>query len=144
MYITQEPVSLVEFLGKGTDTACGAGSLFVGRVRDHHEGRVVKGICYECYPSMAERAITDLVERIRLKYGVLGLRVRHRIGWLEVGEIALVVAVESVHRSEAFEALRETVEAIKAQVPIWKREIFADGGVEWVGGQKSREGVSCA
>ncbi|MGF1468525.1 MAG: molybdopterin converting factor subunit 1 [Sandaracinaceae bacterium] len=117
----------------------GAGAIaaFLGTVRDHHAGRSVTGLEYTAYRSMAEREMVRIVEE--LEEGAAGLRlaVHHRLGDLQVGEIAVICAASSPHRGAAFEGGRRLIDEIKARVPIWKRERGPDG-VAWVGWEDAR------
>ena len=105
---------------------------FVGIVRNHDHGRVVKSLYYDCYLSMADRMIQTLIEEAKNQWDVDHIHVLHRVGSLKVGEAAVVIAVSSAHRAEAFSACRFMIEEIKRSVPIWKKEIFENGSSEWV------------
>ena len=132
MYITNEPIDLGDFFSFTPAKSCGAVATFAGIVRDHDHGRPVKKLYYDCYASMAELMITTFVEEAKNQWGVNEIRVSHRIGGLEIGEVAVAISVSSTHRTEAFEACRFMIEGIKKKVPIWKKEIFEDGMSEWV------------
>lgn len=111
----------------------GAIALFVGAVRntDHDQG--VRGLSYSAHPS-AEAELRRVAEMIAEKFSnVLGIAAVHRVGDLAVGDLAVVTAVACPHRSEAFDACRELIDVLKASVPIWKHQRFADGTSEWVG-----------
>jgi len=112
--------------------AGGADVFFAGVVRDHDDGRSVSGIEYVAYPS-AGQVLRDTAEAIAARPGVLAVAVSHRIGELAIGDAALVAAVSCAHRGEAFAACADLVDAIKAALPVWKRQVFADGSDEWVG-----------
>ena len=115
---------------------CGGFVYFEGRVRDHHEGRTVTGLHYEAYRELAVKEGRRLVREIAAKYGVRAAAI-HAIGDLSPGDLAVWVGAAAPHREQAFAACRELIDAIKAQVPIWKRETYANGKSEWV------EGCSC-
>lgn len=115
---------------------CGGFVFFEGRVRDHHEGRTVTGLHYEAYRELAVKEGRRLVREIAAKYGVHAAAI-HAIGDLVPGDLAVWVGAAAPHREQAFAACRELIDAIKAHVPIWKRETYADGKREWV------EGCSC-
>ena len=132
MYVTREPIVLESFFSWSSRPACGAAASFVGMVRDHDHGRPVKALFYECYVSMAEKMIATVIEGSKKRWEVDEVRVSHRIGFLEVGETAVAIAVSAAHREEAFAACRFMIEQIKIKVPIWKKEIFEDGASEWV------------
>ena len=131
-FITTKPVFPEAFFVRKPDLACGGLSTFFGIVRNHHLGREVKSLYYECYVPMANRRIFEIRSQTKEKYGLTDLHILHRIGHLEVGEIALAVYAAAAHRAEAFDACQETVERIKKEVPVWKKEFFADGTHEWV------------
>ena len=83
---------------------------------------------------MAEKQIQQIMEKVKREYGVDDVRVVHRIGWLEVGEAAVAITVSAPHRQEAFSACRQVMDQIKKRIPIWKKEVYADGTGEWVMG----------
>lgn len=108
----------------------GARVTFTGCVRNHDEGQGVTHLEYSAHPQAAQflrRATDEAVAG----FPVDSVYVRHRVGHLEIGDIALLVIVDSAHRREAFEAAMTIVDTIKAQVPIWKDQYFTDGSHEW-------------
>jgi molybdopterin synthase catalytic subunit len=107
-------------------------ALFVGAVRNHDDGRQVTDLAYEAHPRSAAE-IERVAAEVAAVEPVRAIAVTHRIGHLRVGDLAVVVAVGAVHRAEAFAACRRLIDDIKAQVPIWKHQIFEDGAAEWVG-----------
>ncbi|WP_026928499.1 molybdenum cofactor biosynthesis protein MoaE [Glycomyces tenuis] len=109
----------------------GAVVTFSGNVRDHDHGRGVTALGYEGHPS-AEAILREIAEEIAARPGVHGVAVSHRVGDLAIGDAALVAAVSAEHRKEAFEACADLVDEVKARLPIWKHQFFADGGDEWV------------
>lgn len=129
--ITQEPILLKDFISE-PPPSCGGSAFFAGRVRNHHEGKRVERLFYECYEPMAEKEILRIIEEVRRETGVESLRAIHRTGRLEIGEIAVAIEAHSAHRDEAFRACRSVIELIKRDVPIWKKEIYSDGGESWV------------
>ena len=112
----------------------GAGGVvsFTGLVRDSDGGRAVTELEYVAHPD-AEVALRRVAESIAADLPVRALAAVHRVGVLGVGEVAVVVAASAPHRGEAFEAARRLIDDLKATVPIWKRQVFADGEQEWVG-----------
>ena len=132
MHITREPISMDAFLKEKPAASCGASVYFIGTVRNHQDGKSVKNLYYECYESMADKQITAVVDYVKRAYGADRIRVLHRVGWLEVGDVAVMIEANSVHRQEAFAACRAVIEEIKKKVPIWKKEIDEDGTSEWV------------
>ena len=105
---------------------------FLGTTRNDNDGRRVLYLEYEAYEGMAEKMLGHIAEEISQRWGITDVSIAHRFGRLEIGEISLVVAVASPHRQEAFQACLYTVDRIKQNVPIWKKEVFEDGEV-WVG-----------
>ena len=134
--ISDTALSLDAYLAAVDDARAGAVTTFLGRVRDHDPdaaGEVV-ALEYSSHPD-AERILRDLAERA-VAAGVSGeaiVAVSHRIGRLPVGSAAVVVAVAAAHRDEAFVVCREIIEAIKRELPIWKRQVEADGTTAWKG-----------
>ena len=104
---------------------------FLGTTRDDTDGRRVLYLEYEAYEGMAEKMLARIADEIRERWGIADVSIAHRFGRLEIGEVSLVVAVASPHRSEAFAACQYAVDRIKQNVPIWKKEVFEDGEV-WV------------
>ncbi|MFZ3451758.1 molybdenum cofactor biosynthesis protein MoaE [Arthrobacter sp. 7Tela_A1] len=110
----------------------GAVVTFSGIVRNHDGGRDVASLGYSAHPT-AGAVIADVAAETARKYDGVRIWVAHRTGPLEIGDAALVAAVASAHRGTAFAACAELVDTVKAQVPVWKEQVFADGTVEWVG-----------
>ncbi len=105
----------------------GAVVTFLGVVRDSSRGRKVTAIEFHAYEEMAVREMARIEEEVRRRWPGIEVDIVHRIGYLKIGEAALLVAVASPHREEGFAALRLAVERLKASVPIWKKEIYVDG-----------------
>ena len=141
--IREEPLSLDEAVVAVSHAGAGAVATFVGVVRDHNEGRAVTLLQYEAYGTMAERELASILgESARAREGVR-VFAAHRVGKLSVGDIAVVCAASAVHRGEAFDACRLLIDAIKARLPIWKREHGPDGPY-WVGWADARCGIEHA
>jgi molybdopterin synthase catalytic subunit len=126
------PISVDRLLEKVRDPAVGGIGLFLGVVRDHDEGQGVSSLDYTAHPSAAT-VLAGCAERVAAAHDVLSVAVEHRVGHLEVGDLAVVVAVGAVHRAAALEACRQLIDDLKAEVPIWKEQSFSTGAVEWVG-----------
>ena len=109
----------------------GAHVVFCGVVRDHDHGKAVLDLFYEAHPSAAD-VIADVAGRFAALPGVAALAVSHRIGQLAIGDVALVAAVSTAHRQDAFEICARLVDEVKKSLPIWKLQHFADGTDEWV------------
>jgi molybdopterin synthase catalytic subunit len=136
-YLTSDPIDLGPLLDSVQSPARGGIASFLGTVRDHHRGRAVLRLDYSAYAPMAVAELGRIVAEAELRWDV-GVAVQHRIGQLEIGDVAVAIAVASGHRDEAFVACRYVIEELKRRVPIWKKEYFADGTVEWVGGAAGR------
>ena len=126
------PLDVAEVVAALDDEASGGLTLFVGRVRDHDGGRDVDGLDYSAHPT-AEAKLREVCERVADEYDVHGVAAVHRVGVLEIGDIAVVVATSAAHRGEAFAASRSLIDTLKDEVPIWKHQRFTDGSDEWVG-----------
>jgi molybdopterin synthase catalytic subunit len=111
--------------------ACGGIDLFVGTVRDSTKGRKVLKLEFEAYEKMAISEMQKLSEMAMQRWPVQRVAIHHRTGILQVGEVAVIIAVAAAHRDAAFDACRFLIDTLKKTVPIWKKEIFEDGEV-WV------------
>ena len=130
--LRDSPLDVAEVLGALADEGSGGLTLFVGRVRDHDHGIDVRGLEYSAHPTALEslrRVCTDVAEQ----YDVHAVAALHRTGRLAIGDIAVIVATASAHRGTSFDASRALIDTLKAEVPIWKHQQFADGSDEWVG-----------
>lgn len=130
--ISDEPLSVDSVLASLEDPTAGGLVLFVGRVRDHDHGQGVTGLSYSAHPSALER-LQDVCDRVAGEYDVTGVAAVHRVGDLDIGDLAVVVATTAGHRGSSFEASRALIDTLKAEVPIWKHQRFSDGSDEWVG-----------
>jgi molybdopterin synthase catalytic subunit len=121
------------------DARCGGYAAFEGWVRDHNEGQRVLRLEYEAYEALGEkegeRIIAEAVER----YGVVAARCVHRLGELQIGDLAVWVGVSAPHRDEAFAACRYIIDEVKHRVPIWKKERYVDGDSGWVNCERCTE-----
>jgi len=129
--LVRAPIDLVSL--QATSPADGALCLFVGVVRDENAGRPVLHLEYEAYEEMALRLMEEIADETRRRWPVTDVRIVHRLGRLAIGEASVAVAVASPHRAEAFAACRHAIDTLKATVPIWKKESYADGAV-WLEG----------
>jgi molybdopterin synthase catalytic subunit len=137
--ISAEPISVDDCIRAVEHPAAGGIDVFIGKVRNHSDGQAVTVLEYEAYVSMAEKEMQRIAAEIAAKIPGVRLGVVHRVGRLEVGDIAVVCAASAPHRDEAFRACRLLIDEIKARVPIWKRE-HGSTGVSWVGWQDARTG----
>ncbi|KAL4617496.1 molybdopterin synthase catalytic subunit-like [Arapaima gigas] len=112
--------------------SCGAVALFIGTTRDNFEGKKVVQLEYEAYPSMAESELKKIFTKIREKWPtVQHISVHHRLGIVPVTEASVVIGISSPHRTESLEAVQYCIDALKATVPIWKKEIYESEGSAW-------------
>lgn len=130
--LMSEPISIQEVLEAVRAPECGGLALFVGTVRNHSGGKEnVLWLEYEAYESMALKKMREIAASVKQLYPVRKIAMVHRVGRLEIGDDAVAIAVSSPHRKEAFAACKFIIDAVKSTVPIWKKEVFADGEV-WV------------
>ena len=126
------PLEPERYRAELADASCGGYASFEGWVRDHNEGRRVHRLEYEAFESLAiregERIVAEAIER----YGVARAACVHRVGALEIGDLAVWVGVSAPHRGEAFAACRYIIDEVKHRVPIWKKEHYTDGDSGWV------------
>jgi len=132
--LSHEPVAIEPLLELDTHPECGGLAMFVGTVRDHHEGRSVLRLVYTAHEPLAEKVIREVEAEARRRFSVPYVRIVHRLGDLAIGDIAIACVVRAPHRAEAFEACRYVVDAVKHGAPIWKEEFYADGSSAFVEG----------
>ncbi len=133
-HVVEDIIDVGELITAAGDPGIGAISSFVGTVRNTSGGERrggVERLEYEAYVPMAESEMRAIAEEAAERFGAHNVLVKHRVGRLTIGDIAVVVAVSTPHRAAAFDACRYVIEELKQRVPIWKREIF-DDGAEWV------------
>jgi molybdopterin synthase catalytic subunit len=141
MYLTSESIDLGSLMAQVHSPSRGGIACFVGTVRDHHGGRAVTRLDYTAYVPMAEAECARIVGEAEARWAC-GIALQHRIGPLEIGDAAVAIVAAAAHRDEAFAACRYAIEELKRRVPVWKRELYADGTVEWVGAGGEAEMVS--
>ncbi|RYB92922.1 molybdenum cofactor biosynthesis protein MoaE [Nocardioides oleivorans] len=130
--IRDTPLDVAEVLDALDDDGAGGLTLFVGRVRDHDGGKGVVGLDYSAHPTALTR-LEDVCRRVADEHDVRGVAAVHRVGALRIGDLAVVVATTAAHRGDAFAASRALIDTLKAEVPIWKHQLFDDETEEWVG-----------
>ncbi|MGP7816986.1 molybdenum cofactor biosynthesis protein MoaE [Niallia sp. 01092] len=133
--ITNNPISVQEVIDKVIRRDAGAITTFIGTVRELTHGRKTLHLIYEAYESMALKKLQQIGVEITEKWQNSEVAITHRIGRLEITDIAVVIAVSTPHRKDAYEANRYAIERIKEIVPIWKKEHWEDGE-EWIGNQQ--------
>ena len=129
--VTGEPLDVTAHERLVADRRAGAVVTFAGVVRDHDDGRTVTLLEYEGHPT-AEAVLREVAEEIAKDLAVYHVAVSHRVGVLGIGDVALAAAVSTAHRADAFAACARLVDEVKARLPVWKRQVFADGIEEWV------------
>ena len=129
--VTEERITAEELSASVKSDVAGAVVTFSGDVRNHDKGKSVTTLNYEVHPS-AQSVIEKIVNEVVAKHDVVNVAVAHRYGPIAIGESAFVVSVASAHRGPAFACCNELVERVKAELPIWKYQEFADGTTEWV------------
>jgi len=140
MYLTADPIELGALLAMVQSPRHGGVASFLGCVRDHQAGRAVLRLEYSAYNPMAEAECGRIVGEAESKWDCI-VALKHRTGTLQIGDVAVAIVAASAHRDEAFAACRYVIEEVKRRVPIWKREVFVDGTVEWVGsGEAGKQG----
>ena len=132
--ISEEPLDLAAHLAAVSTSATGAVATFIGQVRDHSpdaDGTVVR-LEYSAHPDAA-RALEEIVADVLAAHDDVRVAVSHRVGVLGIGDVAILACAASAHRDLAFAVCREVVEAVKARLPVWKKQVLADGSHTWVG-----------
>lgn len=132
--ITADPIDVGEASALVADPGAGGTCVFTGTVRDHSPAGEVTGLRYEAWEELALVRLRAIAEDLAERWPLRRVAIVHRIGDLSVGEVSVVVACSAAHRPEAFEACREGIERLKADVPIWKRESLVSGESAWVMG----------
>jgi molybdopterin synthase catalytic subunit len=130
--LVTRPLDVAALVAEVAHPGTGATTLFVGTVRDQHEGRAVSGIDYEAYGPMALRELETILAEAAERFATDRIVVEHRLGTLAVTEASIAIAVAAPRRVAALEAQRYVIEAVKARVPIFKREHYVDGTRAWV------------
>jgi molybdopterin converting factor subunit 1 len=125
------PLSLDRVVAAVSRRQAGGIVTFIGQVRDHSRGHAIDHLAYEAYAPMALKVMRKIAADIEARVAGASVAIHHRLGRLEIGEAAVIIAAAAPHRAEAFDACRAAIEALKQDVPIWKREVAIDG-TTWV------------
>ncbi len=133
--VVAQPLDAAALRAHVADPAAGAVVLFEGTARNHHGDQAVQSLAYEAFIPMAEAELRGLREEAIRRFGLSRCAVHHRIGPVPLLEAAVVIALSSAHRREAFEAVAWMMDRIKERVPIWKKELYLQGGDAWIEGQ---------
>lgn len=128
--ISESSLSIERAVGAVSDPAAGAVATFIGTTRNSFQGKEVRYLEYEAYGAMAERTLEEIGTKIANRWPpVTGIAIVHRVGRVEVGETSVIVAVSAPHRKEALDACSWGIGRLKAELPVWKKEVFSDGEV---------------
>jgi molybdopterin synthase catalytic subunit/molybdopterin converting factor small subunit/GNAT superfamily N-acetyltransferase len=129
-----------------SDGAAGGIAVFLGTTREDRDsqGKALEALDYEVYPEMAERQLRDLARQAREKWPIVKLVMLHRVGRVGLGEASVLIAVSTPHRGEAFEACEFLIDRLKADVTIWKKEVWNDGSASWVEGHPGGDWLYCS
>jgi len=131
-YLTRSSISLDALLAEVSAPECGGTCVFLGTVRDGPEEHGVTAIEYSAYDEMVEGELGRIVAEVGTRWTGARVAVRHRLGRIPVGEASIAIVTAAPHRAQAFEACRYVIEEVKRRVPVWKKELRADGSVVWV------------
>jgi molybdopterin synthase catalytic subunit len=132
--LTRDPIDPAQALARVADARAGAQVLFTGTVRDHSDAGSVTGLEYEAWEDRGSAALEAIGQELFDRWPVCAAALWHRFGSLAVGDVSVIVCVSAPHRADAFEAARHGIERIKADVPIWKKELLTAGDGRWVMG----------
>ncbi len=130
--ITEGEIDTKDVTERVRSDQAGAVCLFLGTVREMTGERRTASLDYEAYPVMAQKKMEELEAEARRRWPIIEAAIVHRVGHLDLGEISVAVAVSTPHRVQSFEACRWLIDTLKEVVPIWKKEVWADGTEEWV------------
>lgn len=130
--LTNKPIDTTGLLQRVSAPEVGAVVLFLGTTREATDGRQTVALDYEAYHRMAERKLDELEAEARRRWPIVECMIVHRLGRVPAGEASVAIAVSTPHRREAFAAGQWLIDSLKHDVPIWKREQWADGSTEWV------------
>lgn len=130
--IVEGPIDHAAATERVRSNLAGAVCVFLGTVREMTAGRQTSSLDYEAYPDMALKKMAELEAQARERWPILECSIVHRVGHLDLGEVSVVVAVSTPHRHQSFDACRWLIDTLKEVVPIWKKEVWADGTEEWV------------
>ena len=130
-HLSRGPIDVAALIEAAVGPADGGIATFIGLVRDHQDGRSVVRLEYSAYEPMADGEAALIVQEAETRWPVR-VTLRHRVGTLEIGDVAVAVVAASAHRAPAFDACRYVIEEVKRRVPVWKKEFYADGAIAWV------------
>lgn len=131
VHLTDQPLNISQIIQAVQSAEAGAVDVFIGTVRNKTLDRKVVRLEFEAYDTMALREMEKIVQQTQERWPVAHMAIHHRKGLLHIGDVAVVIAVATPHRRDAFAACRYAIDTLKETVPIWKKEVFEDGSV-WV------------
>ncbi len=131
--ISSTPLEELDLKADLQDSAAGALVTFEGWVRNHNEGRPIRQLEYQAYEALACKEGTRILNEVKTRFEVIAVRCAHRVGTLNIGEMAVWIGVIAAHRADAFRACEQVIDQIKLRVPIWKKEFYEEGDSGWVG-----------
>jgi MoaE-MoaD fusion protein len=132
LVLTAEPLDVARVVAEAESAEAGAVATFVGTVRRASRGREVVRLEYEAFAEMAEPMLRTLAADLKARHGLCEVAIHHRVGPVDIGEASVVIAVSAPHRAAALDACREAIDTLKETIPLWKKEIYADGE-QWIG-----------
>lgn len=130
--LSADALSLDAAVDEVRDERAGAIATFVGTTRVASRGRTVRHLEYEAYEGMAENVMAEIAASLQERYDLCEVAIHHRVGRVEIGDASVVIAVSAAHRQDALAACKDAIDALKEQVPLWKKEVY-EGGEEWIG-----------
>lgn len=130
--LTSDPIDVDAVVAEVADERAGAVATFLGTTRIRSRGRTVLHLEYEAYEGMAEKVMAEMAEGLMARYDLCRVAITHRVGRVGIGETSVAIAVSAPHREHALAACKEAIDTLKADVPLWKKEIY-EGGEEWIG-----------
>ena len=136
--LTTEPINITSVARRIVPSECGATVTLDGYVRQFTKGRETLHLVYEAYEPMAMKEMQKLVEQVKTEFEISNVGIVHRLGKLEIGETSVVISVAAPHRRAAFAACEWLIKELKRTVPIWKKEVYADGE-QWIEGESDRK-----
>ena len=140
--ISTTPLNIQDAYDFVSDPAHGAADVFIGAVRNHHEGQSVSGITYDVHEELAEQVFQEICAEAQKLWDGIKIYMSHYKGQLDIGGISVMIAVSSAHRAESFEACRYAIEELKKRSPVWKQEHYEHGPSEWLPGHSLKEAAN--
>ena len=140
--VSVDPINIQDAYDFVEDPAHGAVDVFIGAVRNHHEGQSVEGITYDVHEALAEKTFIKICTEAQQRWGDIKIYMSHYKGELPIGGISVIIAVSSAHRAESFEACRYIIEELKKRAPVWKQEHYEQGPSEWLPGHSLKEAAN--